>query len=67
MDQSMLGPVLYRVAFSLDANLLPSGYQAQNGDAALLVLGTPIYSIDGYSPFDKLAAIVEGEVWLFER
>ena len=67
MDQSMLGPVLYRVAFGLDANLLPSGYQAQNGDAALLALGTPIYSIDGYSPFDKLAAIVEGEVWLFER
>ena len=41
--------------------------RAQNGDAALLALGTPIYSIDGHSPFDKLAAIVEGEVWLFER
>ena len=35
MDQSMLGPVLYRVAFSLDANLLPPGYQAQNGDGCI--------------------------------
>ena len=67
LDPSQLGPVLYRVAFSLDANLLPISYQIRDGDAAYLEPGTTIHSVAGYAPSVRLAAIVNGEVWLFER
>ena len=67
LDQTQLGPVVYRVAFSLDANLLPIDYQIQDGDAAFLEPGTAIHSVNGYDPSKRLAAIVDGEVLLFER
>ena len=65
-EGSQLGPLEYRVAFSLDANLLPNGYQIQDGDAAFLKPGTAIHSVNGYDPSKWLAAIVNGEVFLFE-
>ena len=49
-NESHLGLVLYRVAFSLDANVLPIGYQIRDGDATYLGPGTAIYSLDGYDP-----------------
>ena len=66
LDGSQLGPLVYRVAFSLDANLLPNDYQIQDGDAAFLKLGTAIHIVIGYDPSKWLAAIVDGEVMLFE-
>ena len=66
LEGSQLGPLVYRVAFSLDANLLPNDYQIQDGDAAFLKPGTAIHSVNGYDPSKWLAAIVDGEVLLFE-
>ena len=67
VEKSRLGEVLYRVAFHVDANLVPGSYRPRDGDAAFLPLGTPIHSVDGYPPSERLAAVVDGEVWLFRR
>ena len=67
LDQSHLGTVLYRIAFSLDANLLPVGYRPQDGDAAYLGPGTAIHRVNGYDPSQRLAAVVDGEVLLYDR
>ena len=67
LNQSQLGPLLYRVAFSLDSNLLPSGYQIQDGDAAYLQPGTAIHSVIGYDSSLRLAAMVNGEIRLYVR
>ena len=66
-EESRLGEVLYRVAFHVDANLMPGDYRPRDGDAAFLSPGTTIHSVDGYSPSEVLAAVVNGEVWLFKR
>ena len=67
VEESQLGEVLYRVAFHVDANLVPGSYRPRDGDAAFLPPGTPIHSVDGYPPSERLAAVVDGEVWLFGR
>ena len=68
LDQSDLGPVVYRIAFCLSCNIgLPMGYQPQDGDAALLRPGTSIHSVKGHDPNLKLAAVVNGKVLLYER
>ena len=67
VEESRLGEVLYRVAFHVDANLVPGDYRPRDGDAAFLPPGTAIHSVDGYSPSEALAAVVDGEVWLFKR
>ena len=67
VDQSHLGPVLYRVAFHLDANLVPGNYRTRDGDAAFLPPGTPIHSVVGYSPSERLAAVLDDQIWLFRR
>ena len=66
LDQSQLGTVLYRVAFNLDANWLPSEYQIQHGDAAFLEPGTVIHSVNGYDPSLSLAAVVNDGILLYE-
>ena len=67
VEASRLGSVLYRVAFHVDANLVPGDYRPRDGDAAFLSPGTAIHSVDGYLPSEALAAVVDGEVWLFRR
>ena len=67
VGKSRLGEVLYRVAFHVDANLVPGDYRPRAGDAAFLSPGTAIHSVHGYSPSEVLAAVVDGEVWLFDR
>ena len=67
VEKSRLGEVLYRVAFHVEANLVPGDYRPRAGDAAFLSPGTAIHSVDGYSPSEVLAAVVDGEVWLFDR
>ncbi len=67
VEESRLGEVLYRVAFHVDANLVPGDYRPRDGDAAFLPPGTAIHSVDGHSPSETLAAAVDGEVWLFRK
>ena len=67
LERSHLGTVLYRVAFSLDANLVPVGYRPPDGDAAYLGPGTAIHRVKGYDPSQRLAAVVDGEVLLYDK
>ncbi len=67
IDESQLDSLLYRVAFTLDHNLLPIGYVIKNGDAAFLAPGTAIYSIVAEDHSRRLAALSSGEVLLYQR
>ena len=58
-----LGPELYRVAFRIDGY---GGYAHRDGDATYLNPGTPVYSVKGYAPEFRLAALEGGNVRLFE-
>ena len=60
-----LGAEIYRVAFKLDGNV-GAGYRSQNGDAAYLDPGTPIYVVKDYAPRFRLATVSDGQVTLFE-
>ena len=60
-----LGVERYRIAFRLQ-DFAGSGYRSQDGDAAYLAPGTPIFELKGYDPKFRLAAVVDGEVKLFE-
>ena len=60
-----LGPEFYRVAFRL-SGYVGSGYQSQDGDATRLNPGTPFYTVNGYAPEFRLAAVVERQPTLFE-
>ena len=58
-----LGPELYRVAFRIDGY---GGYAHRDGDATYLNPGTLVYSVKGYAPEFRLAALEDGNVRLFE-
>lgn len=61
-----LGPIFATVHFKLDGNIHSPNYQAKDGDAALLQVGTKIYSLNNYKPSFRLAAYVNGEPQLYE-
>ena len=60
-----LGAERYRIAFRLQ-DYAGGGYRSQDGDAAYLAPGTPIFELKRYTPKFRLAAVVDGEVTLFE-
>ena len=60
-----LGPELYRIAFKGDG-YVGFGYRYQDGDATYLNPGTPVYSVKGYAPEFRLAALEDGNIRLFE-
>jgi hypothetical protein len=60
-----VGPELYRVAFRLDG-YVGADYRSQDGDAAYLDPGTPVYAVKGYAPEFRLATASDGQVTLFE-
>lgn len=62
-DLTYYDSVRFKVADNIKQG---SGYRIQNGDAAFLEAGTPIYSIRGYSPSFRLAAKMENGMILFE-
>jgi hypothetical protein len=45
---------------------IPFGYQLKDGDAAFLDAGTPVYTISGYAPTFRLAAMREGKWYIYE-
>lgn len=65
IDKSMLGDEVAQVDFMVNchANI---GYKIQNGDAAFMPIGTPIYAIKGVDLALQLAAVQEGRLTLFE-
>ena len=60
-----LGPEFYRVAFRLKG-YVGRIHLSQNGDAAYLDPGTPVYTVNGYAPEFRLATINDGKVTLFQ-
>lgn len=56
LKESDLGPEFAKVKFKLSGNASDPGYHAQDGDAAYLNPGTPVYTVKGYKPTFRLAA-----------
>ncbi len=54
------------IHFRVEGNINTPGHQIKDGDAAYLDRGTQIYSISGYSPYFRLVAKVDAELYLFE-
>ena len=65
-SRATLVPCSLIVRFKLDGNVQTPSYHAQNGDAAFLAAGTPVYTVHGYKPTFRLAAYELGRLALFE-
>jgi hypothetical protein len=61
-----LGPLFATVHFTLADNVHDLGYQVQDGDAAYLAAGTPVYSVKGYATTFRLAAQFAGHLTFYE-
>jgi len=61
-----LGPVYARVRCSLREKMDPTRGEPQDGDAAYLEAGSPLYQVGGYRPTFRLAAHQDGRLVLFE-
>jgi hypothetical protein len=61
-----LGPVHARVRCSLREKMDPTRGQPQDGDAADLEAGSPLYRVRGYRPSFRLAARQDGRLVIFE-
>jgi hypothetical protein len=61
-----LGPVHARVRCSLRDKLDPTRRGPQDGDAAYLEAGSPLYQVRGYRPTFRLAARQDGRLVVFE-
>jgi YD repeat-containing protein len=66
LGDSDLGPVHARVRCSLQDKMDPTGGEPQDGDAAYLEAGSPLYRVRGYRPTFRLAARQDGRLILFE-
>ncbi len=66
LQESDLGPIFASVRFRLDGNVHDPDYHSQDGDAAFLDAGTPVYTVKGYKPQFRLAAHRDGSIVLFE-
>jgi hypothetical protein len=61
-----LGPVQARVRCSLRDKMDPLRGEPQDGDAAYLEAGSPLYQMRGYRPTFRLAARQDGRLVIFE-
>jgi hypothetical protein len=61
-----LGPVHARVRCSLREKMDPARGGLQDGDAAYLEAGSPLYQVGGYRPSFRLAARQDGRLVIFE-
>jgi hypothetical protein len=61
-----LGPVHTRVRCSLREKMDPTRGELQDGDAAYLEAGSPLYQVRGYRPSFRLAARQDGRLVVFE-
>jgi hypothetical protein len=61
-----LGPVHATVRCSLRDKMDPTRQEPQDGDAAYLEAGSPLYQVRGYRPTFRLAARQDGRLVVFE-
>jgi hypothetical protein len=66
LGEGDLGPVHARVRCSLRDKLDPTRRGPQDGDAAYLDAGSPLYQVRGYRPTFRLAARQDGRLVIFE-
>jgi hypothetical protein len=66
LGDGALGPVQATVRCSLRDKMDPTRQEPQDGDAAYLEAGSPLYQVDGYRPSFRLAARQDGRLVLFE-
>src|SRR4029453_7887903 len=66
LDDGDLGPVHTRVRCSLRKKMAPTRGELQDGDAAYLEAGSPLYQVRGYRPTFRLAAHQDGRLVVFE-
>jgi hypothetical protein len=66
LRDSDLGPVQATVRCSLRERLDPTRQEPQDGDAAYLDAGSPLYGVHGYRPTFRLAARQDGRLVIFE-
>ena len=66
LQESDLGPVYAHVKFRIDKSVCDPNYRSRDGDAAYLDPGTPIYAVNGRSPFQVLAAHRDGRVVAYQ-
>jgi hypothetical protein len=61
-----VGPVYASVRHMLMGTVTDSGYHAQDGDAAYLPAGTPLYVVSGYAPRFRLVGRHATQIRLYE-
>jgi len=61
-----LGPEQTKVRFKVYGSILAPRYRPNDGDAAFLDAGTPLYAVKNYAPSFRLAVSVNGVVKLYE-
>ena len=61
-----LGAQYAIVRFHVADTVHDPGYRLQDGDAAYLAVGTPVYRVVGYAPTFRLAARQDGRILLYE-
>jgi len=66
LRHSDLGPVHATVLCSLREKMDPKRQEPQDGDAAYLDAGSPLYQVRGYRPTFRLAARQDGRLVVFE-
>ena len=66
LEDSDLGPVYATVRHMLSGHVTDPGYRAQEGDAAFLPIGTPLYVVSDYGSWFRLAARSATRLRLYE-
>lgn len=66
LTASDLGPVFAKVHAKLSGNVSDPNYRPQDGDAAYLEPGAPVYEVKGYAAAFRLAAYLNGRLDLYE-
>jgi len=67
LTSSDLGPIYATVRFKLEGTIHDPAYQARDGDASFLDVGTRVYTVKGYLPTFRLAAYLDGMLQLLEH
>jgi hypothetical protein len=66
VQEGDLGPVYTHVKFKVSGNVCDPNYRLKDGDAAFLDAGTPIYQINGHPSSDRLAAMFNGSLVVYQ-
>jgi len=66
LQESDLGAVYAHVKFKVSGNVCDPNYRLNDGDAAFLDGGTPVYQINGEPAIERLAARFDGRILVYE-